>query len=124
MDPSVIASVLLGAAFAVAGGSKIAAGPQWPSQARDLGAPSVVVPVLPWLEIVIGALLVVQIGRPVPALVALLLLVAFTALFVTLLRAGHRPACACFGAWSATPIGAGHVARNVGLIALAVVALF
>ena len=74
MNVVVVASVLLGAAFLVAGGSKIAAGPQWPVQAAGLGAPRIVVPVLPWVELVIGALLVVQVARPVPAVAALAML--------------------------------------------------
>ena len=81
---SAVASILLGLAFLVAGGSKLAAGPSWPRQAEGLGAPSVVVPLLPWFELVLGAVL---------------------------------------GAWSATPLGWGHVARNAALAALGVVVL-
>jgi len=53
-----VASILLGLVFLVSGGAKLAAGPRWPEQARGLGAPSFVVPVLPWFEIVLGAVLV------------------------------------------------------------------
>ena len=121
---AVVASVLLGVAFLVAGGSKIAAGPQWPVQAAGLGAPRIVVPFLPWVELAIGALLVVQVARPVPAMAALALLLAFTGLIARRLAEGRRPPCACFGAWSAKPLGPGHLARNGALIVLAVVALF
>lgn len=120
--PAVVAAVVLGAAFVVAGASKIAMGEQWPAQARDLGAPGPVIPLVPWVELVIGALLVVQFARTVTALVALAVLVVFTGLLVLRLAQGRRPPCACFGAWSATPIGPRHVARNVVLMALAVVA--
>lgn len=123
MDIGVLASVVLGITFVVAGGSKIAAGQQWPIQARDLGAPPAVVPVIPATELVIGALLIVGLARPYPALGALVLLVAFTVLIVRLLRAGRRPPCACFGAWSAKPLGPGHVGRNAALIVVALVAL-
>ncbi len=120
---AVIASVLLGAAFLVAGGSKIAAGEAWPEQARGLGAPSFVIPVLPWFEIVLGAALVAQVA-PVPvAVVALVTLVAFTALIARRLAQGAHPPCACFGAWSAKPLGAGHLVRNGVLILLAVVVI-
>ena len=118
----VVASVLLGLAFVVAGGSKIAAGPSWPVQASGLGAPAWSVPLVPWTEIVVGALLVAQFARRPAALVAAALLVVFTVLIVVRLSQGRRPPCACFGAWSATPIGPGHVARNVLLLALAVLA--
>ena len=57
-------------------------------------------------------------------LVALLLLGSFTALIVRRLAEGKRPPCACFGAWSAKPLGAGHVVRNGALIVLAVLALW
>jgi uncharacterized membrane protein YphA (DoxX/SURF4 family) len=118
------ASILLGLVFVVSGGSKVAAGPAWPQQARALGAPRSVVPVLPWLEIVLGAVLVVQLAPVVAAAMALVVLAAFTALIVRRLSEGEHPPCACFGAWSAKPLGPGHVVRNVVFMALAVVALF
>ena len=88
-----------------------------------MGAPAVVVPVLPWFEIVLGAVLVVQVARVPAAAVAAVVLVAFTALIVRRLAQGEHPPCACFGAWSAKPLGWSHVVRNVALIALAVVAM-
>ncbi len=120
---AVAASVLLGVTFLVAGGSKIAAGDQWPEQARGLGAPSFVIPVLPWFEIALGAVLVVQLSRVVAAVVALAVLAAMTALIIRRLAQGEHPPCACFGAWSAKPLGWGHVGRNAVLMVLAVVAI-
>jgi len=121
---ALVASVLLGLVFLVSGGSKIAAGPAWPEQARGLGAPTFAVPVLPWVEIVLGAVLVMQLTPVVAAATALLVLVAFTGLIVRRLSQGRHPPCACFGAWSAKPLGPGHVARNVGFLALGVLSLF
>lgn len=118
-----IAAVVIGVAFLVAGGSKLAAGDSWPVQARGLGAPNVVIPVVPWFEIVLGAVLVVQVAPVIAPVVALAVLVAFTVLIVRRLAEGEHPPCACFGAWSAKPLGPGHVVRNVALMALAVVAL-
>ena len=119
-----VASILLGLVFLASGASKIAAGPAWPEQARGLGAPSFVVPLLPWFEIVLGAVLVMQLA-PVPAAaIALVVLVGFTALILRRLAQGQHPPCACFGTWSTKPLGRGHVLRNVGFIVLAVVALF
>ncbi len=120
---AVVASIAIGVAFLVAGGSKLAAGPAWPRQAADLGAPRFVVPVLPWVELAIGAALVVQLGRPFVAIAAVSLLVAFSVLIALRLSQGRRPMCACFGAWSAKPIGAGHLFRNGALIALGILAL-
>ena len=121
---ALVASILLGSVFLVSGGSKIAAGPAWPEQARGLGAPTVVVPLLPWVEIVLGAVLVMQLASVAAAATALAVLVAFTALIVRRLSQGRHPPCACFGVWSAKPLGAGHVVRNVGFVALGVLALF
>lgn len=120
---ALVASVALGIAFLVAGGSKLAAGAAWPAQASGLGAPALAVPVLPWIELVVGATLVLQLGAPLPAVVALALLLAFTGLIGLRLREGVRPPCACFGAWSAKPIGPAHLIRNGALIALAVLSL-
>ena len=119
-----VASILLGLVFLVSGGSKIAAGPAWAEQARGIGAPTFVVPVLPWVEIVLGAVLAMQLAPIGAATTALVLLVGFTALIVRRLSQGRHPPCACFGSWSAKPLGAGHVARNVGFVALGVLALF
>ena len=120
---SAVASVVIGVAFLLAGGAKIAAGPAWPAQARALGAPSLVIPFVPWAEIVVGALCCVQLARPAPAAAALAMLVVFTGLLVTRLAQGRHPPCACFGSWSAKPLSWRHLARNAALIAIAVVAI-
>lgn len=116
------ASVAVGVTFLVAGASKLAAGPVWSASARDLGVPGWVVPIVPWVELVVGALLVVQLAEPWPAVVAAAMLAAFTVLLLVRMRAGERPMCACFGQWSASPVGPRHIARNAVLFALAVVA--
>lgn len=117
-----VAAVVVGVVFVVAGASKLAAGPAWSASARDLGAPAWAVPVVPWVELVVGATLAVQVASPYPAAAALVLLAVFSALIVARLRAGERPPCACFGQWSATPIGARHLVRNAALAGLAVLA--
>lgn len=118
-----VASILVGVAFLVAGGSKLAAGPSWPAQAAGLGAPAIAIPTLPWIELVIGAALVLQLGSPVPEIAAIVLLAAFSGLIALRMSQGRRPACACFGAWSAKPIGPSHLIRNGALLGLAVLAL-
>lgn len=122
MSLAVIAAVLVGAAFLLAGGAKIAAGPGWPTQAAALGAPRLVVPFVPWLEIVVGAALCAQLARPAVAGVAAMMLLAFSALLVLGLLRGQHPPCACFGSWSAKPLGWKHLVRNAALLALAVMA--
>jgi uncharacterized membrane protein YphA (DoxX/SURF4 family) len=117
-----VAAVILGVSFVVAGASKLSIGPVWHQQARDLGAPSWSIAATPWIEIVLGALLVTQFARRSVAVLAIVVLVVFTGLLGLRLAQGRRPPCACFGAWSATPIGPGHLARNAALIALGVIA--
>lgn len=121
---TLIASVVLGAAFVVAGGSKLVAGPTWRDQARGLGAPAWLSPIVPWVELTVGALLIAQVGRPYMAIVAIVLLLVFSVAIIVRLARGEHPPCACFGAWSAKPIGPGHLARNAVLLAIAVLALF
>ncbi len=120
---SAIAGLLLGGAFVLAGASKLAAGGSWPTQARDLGAPAIVVTPLPWVEMSVGALLIVQVFAVVAAVAAITMLLAFSIMIVARLREGRRPPCACFGAWSATPIGPRHLVRNAALAALGVLAM-
>lgn len=118
----VVASVAIGLVFVVAGASKMARGRDWPAQARELGAPAWLTPFVPWWEMVVGALLIVDLVAPWPALAAALTLTIFTVLIVVNLRRGHHPQCACFGAWSTAPLGVRHVWRNAGFLALAVAA--
>ena len=116
----VVASLLLGAVFVVSGITKIAAMQQWRAQAADLGVSGFMVGGLPFAELGIGALLVAQIARRPVAIVAGVVLVAFTTFVVVRLSQGRRPPCACFGALSSKPISWIAVARNAAFIALAV----
>lgn len=118
-----IARIALGVVFVVAGASKVASGRAWPSQAAQLEVPGPVALVVPWFELVVGASCTVGIGGAWPIAVAMVTLVAFTAVLVRTLSAGRRPPCACFGAWSAAPLGWRHVARNAAFVAVALVAL-
>jgi uncharacterized membrane protein YphA (DoxX/SURF4 family) len=115
-----IAAIVLGAAMVVAGAGKIASR-SWPEHATALGAPAWAVPAVPWLEIVLGALLVSGLGARWAAVAVVLLLLAFTWLLVTHLARGDRPVCACFGPLSRRPISWWSVVRNLALVALAVV---
>ena len=81
------------------------------------------IPVVPWFEIVLGAILIVQLAPVAAGVVALATLLVFTGLIVRRLAQGRHPPCACFGAWSAKPLGPGHLVRNGVLILLAVVTI-
>lgn len=115
-----VAAAVLAVALLVAGVGKLAS-PSWPAQAAGIGAPRWAASVVPWIEIVLGSLLVVERARPAVALAAAGLLVVFTGLLVLRLVQGRRPPCACFGGWSERPISWWSVGRNLGLIALAIV---
>ena len=97
--------------------------PAWPATARVFGTPGPLIPVLPWTELVLGALLVAQIGGPWTALAALALLAAFTAAIAVHLVRGQRVPCGCFGETSARPVSMVTVSRNLALCALTLVAV-
>lgn len=119
-----VSAILLGAVFVLAGASKVAMGKRWPLQATQLGVSVFLAQFVPWIELAVGALLIVQLFEPGPALAAIWLLLAFTALITKRLAEGKRPLCSCFGTWSAKPIGPGHLARNVALLMLGMLALY
>ena len=113
------ASAALGAVFLLSGVLKVSAPQQWRAQSAGLGVARPIATVVPFAEVVIGALLVTQVARRVVALAAAALLVGFTTLLVLRLLQGRRPPCACFGAWTTKPIGWRNVVRNAVLLALA-----
>ena len=117
-----VAAIVLGVVFLISGGSKIASHADWTRLSAEFGAPVIVRLTLPWVELILGALLIVQIGRRFVALAAFALLAVFTVAIIVRLRQGRHPQCACFGAWSSRPLGPGHVVRNLALMALAIVA--
>lgn len=114
---AVVAGVLL-----LAGVQKVARPTEWRTQSAGLGVPSNVGNVVPFVEIALGAALLVQWQRHAFAWAAAGLFAIFTGLLALRLSQGQRPPCACFGALSSRPIGAGHLARNVAFIATAVLA--
>ena len=116
-----LAAVVLGIVLLVAGIAK-RADQGWPQDAAALGTPAWAIPVLPWFEMLLGAVLVSGLARPAAAALAGLVLLAFTGLVVLNLARGRRPPCACFGASSRRPIGPGSLVRNVVLLALALIA--
>jgi uncharacterized membrane protein YphA (DoxX/SURF4 family) len=115
----VAASVLLGAVFVVAGVTKVSAPQQWRIESAAIGVHRLIAAFVPFLELMIGALLVAQIARRPVALVAGVVLLTFTLLLILRLSQGRRPPCACFGALTTKPIGWGNVARNATFIVLA-----
>jgi len=120
----VVAGIVVGAVLAVAGGMKLAAGRAWLDEAAGLGVPVAVALPVPIVEIALGAALVVGLAMPWSAVAAIALLMAFSVLIARQLADGRHPPCACFGGWSHRPLDGTHLARNLGLVALAAVALW
>jgi uncharacterized membrane protein YphA (DoxX/SURF4 family) len=120
----VVAAVLIGAVFLVSGVAKLARPALWSAQATELGTPRPIISVLPYVELVLGALLVAQVGRRAVASAGVAVFAAFTAMLLVRIRQGRRPPCACFGSLSTRPIGWLDVARNTCLIAIALTAAF
>ena len=118
-----LAEIATGVMFIAAGGYKLADGPAWPKQAADMGVPRWLALIVPWYEILLGALLVIGLASPWPAVAAIVTLLVFTLVIVARLRDGSRPPCACFGARSKKPLSGTHVVRNVVFLALALTAL-
>jgi uncharacterized membrane protein YphA (DoxX/SURF4 family) len=94
----------------------------WMVSAANLGVPSWLARLVPWWELLLGALLIPSLLTPFAAIAAGWTLIGFSVLIATELRAGRRPTCACFGARSTKPISAMTLVRNGGLIVLAGVA--
>ena len=117
-----LSGIVLGAVFLASGASKLIGQEQWRRAAADFGAPRQLVPVLPWAEMMLGALLMVGGGTPFVPVLAFLLLAAFSVAIARRLSQGRHPECACFGAWSSAPLNTWHLVRNAGLMALAVLA--
>jgi len=117
-----IARIVIGGTFLVAGFAKLRMGPAWPRQAAGMGVSRPVALPVPWVELGIGAAAIIGLASPWPAIAAAVMLVVFTVLIVKRLSEGVRPPCACFGARVDQPLGAGHVVRNAVLLIVAVVA--
>ncbi|MDQ1375145.1 MAG: hypothetical protein QOJ09_2483 [Actinomycetota bacterium] len=115
----VAARVAVGLVLLAAGAMK-ARDRAWPASAARFGLPRAVALGLPWLEVVVGALLVAQVGRRWTSAAALALLVAFTVAAARHVVRHDDVPCACFGSLSASPVSTRTIARNLVLVALAV----
>lgn len=118
----VAAAVVIAGVLLLAGVQKLARPGEWRTQSAGLGVWPAVANLVPYLEIGLGSLLLAQWRRHVVAWAAVGLFAVFTGLLALRLARGQRPPCACFGSLSSRPIGAGHVARNLAFITIAVLA--
>ena len=117
---------VVGVVFIFAGVQKLLAGIEWLVQAKQLRPPRIAqpfVPLVPYIELVVGGLLIVGLQELPVRIAAIILLSSFTVLLVARLAAGERPPCACFSFRSTRPIGWSNVTRNAGLLALLVASI-
>jgi uncharacterized membrane protein YphA (DoxX/SURF4 family) len=117
---------LVGIVFIFAGIQKLLAGIEWLVQAKQLRPPRIAnpfVPLVPYIELIVGGLLIAGLQEKSVRIAAIILLGSFTALLIARLAAGERPPCACFSFRSTRPIGWSNVTRNAGLLALLVASI-
>lgn len=117
---------LVGVVFIFAGIQKLLAGIEWLVQAKQLRPPRIAqpfVPLVPYIELVLGGLLIAGLQEIPVRIAAIFLLSSFTVLLVARLAAGERPPCACFSFRSTRPIGWSNVTRNAGLLALLIASI-
>lgn len=115
--------VAVGAVLLMAGASKLRQA-AWPEAAARFGAPAWLVRALPWVEMVLGALLITGAGGRGPAVIACALLGIFTLAVLVRLRWQEPVPCGCLGESSPEPIGRDTLARNVLLTGLALVSVW
>lgn len=122
LGPERLAALVLGVVLLVSAVAKLAR----PGGARESAA-GLRVPVwsavaVPWVELVLGSLLVAALLLPWSAVAAGLLVLAFTAVLVRVLARGEHPRCRCFGSLTAGRVTWWSVGRNAVLLVLAAVA--
>ncbi len=119
---AVAARLILGIVFLSSGALKIR-DPSWLPTARKFGAPRLVAVALAPVEILLGAMLLVGAASPWSSIAAEIILAIFTVAMLRVMRRplDQRPICACFGRWSARPVGSSSVVRNLILLVLAAV---
>ena len=116
-------AALVGVIFIFAGVQKFIARDMWPTQAKRLGAPSFAIPTVPYVEVVLGSLLIAGIAANIVLGASIVALSSFTVLLTLRLAAGDRPPCACLSFRSIKPIGWNNIVRNFLMLALLVAAL-
>src|SRR4051812_42032912 len=106
-----ICRIVVGVLLLISGATKLRE-PRWPAMAREFGTPRPLIPLIPWVEIALGALLTAQIGGRWVAMAALVLLGTFTVAIAVHLARGRRIPCGCFGAASTEPVSTLTLTRN------------
>lgn len=117
-----LAAMAVGALLCWAGANKLADRPRWRASASRQGLPGTVTALLPWVELLLGAVLVGSRPMVWSLASATVLLVAFTAYLAVQVGTGASEPCACFGSRTSRPPRWRDVARNVAMIGALVLA--
>ena len=121
------AEVCLALVFAVSGGAKLADRDGTRQAVDGFGVPAAVAGPIALLlapaEVATGCLLIVPATARAGLVLALLLLVAFSAAVVNALARGRKPACHCFGRLGGADVSGRTLARNLALGLVAVLGL-
>jgi uncharacterized membrane protein YphA (DoxX/SURF4 family) len=121
-----ILRVVLGAIFLVAGGAKIGHAADFASQIAGFRIlpTAVIAPmalVLPFLEVLLGAYLVLGLFTRASAWIAAVVLLVFDGAIASAVIRGMSVSCGCFGPQDKTVTTWGEVARDAIFVILAVV---
>lgn len=119
-----VVRLVLAAVIVVAGVAKLFDREGSRRAARAFGAPGWVGVVLPFVEIVIGLLLVPTATARAAAAAAAALLVLFSVAIANALLRGRQPDCHCFGRLHSAPAGWRTLARNAALAGVAAALAF
>ena len=115
----VICRLVLACVFALAGASKLCDLDGSRVTLRDFGVPAATARLgavaLPIVEIAIAVALLPAATARWGALAGVVLLSAFLVAIARALSGGRQPDCHCFGQLHSKPVGAGTLARNLGL---------
>jgi len=109
-------AAVVGLVIVFAGASKATGFQQWKSDARSQGLWPAVAYVLPAIELLLGALLIVLSPTPLVLGAATLLVLIFTVYLVVLVASGSTVPCACFGAKFSRPPSMRDILRNVVML--------
>lgn len=108
-----ILAACVGVVILFAGATKATGFQQWKADARSQGLWPAIAYVVPGVELLLGALLIVLAPTPVVFGAATLLLLIFTVYLLVLVASGSTVPCACFGARFSKPPSWRDVLRNV-----------
>ena len=122
-----ISGVVIGVVFIVAGLAKVGDPTTFASQIHNfrmapIWSENLIAVCLPWIEIVAGIAIVLNVRRRAGAWLTSGMMIFFTLAVLQALVRGLDIDCGCFGTADASRVGLVKLAENVGLTALALLA--